>query len=148
MIGILVIGILVIGRLVDWEQPCLLRLQAGLFTYENLCIHLPSPATLSIQNMAHTTLSEIWVDLIKSLGGIALEEAVAERRVLRYDRRWMMVDDMGRFVTQREIPTMALLGTAIEPPYLSVFWKSKPSEKVQIHLEIDASEFPNHRVEI
>ncbi|MBK6997142.1 MAG: MOSC domain-containing protein [Lewinellaceae bacterium] len=94
------------------------------------------------------TLSEIWIYPIKSLGGIALKEAVAEVRGLRYDRRWMLVDDTGRFVTQREIPTMALLGTAIEPPYLSVFWKSKPSENVQIPLEIEASEFPKLRVEI
>ncbi|MDO8367144.1 MAG: MOSC domain-containing protein [Saprospiraceae bacterium] len=94
------------------------------------------------------TLSEIWIYPIKSLGGIALQVAVAEARGLRYDRRWMLVDDTGRFVTQREIPTMALLGTAIKPPYLSVFWKSKPQEKVQIPLEIETPEFPKLRVQI
>ncbi|MFN0176316.1 MAG: MOSC domain-containing protein [Saprospiraceae bacterium] len=93
-------------------------------------------------------LSEIWIYPIKSLGGIALEEAVAEVRGLRYDRRWMLVDDTGRFVTQREIPSMALLGTAIESPYLNVFWKKKPSEYVHIPLEIEASEFPKLRVQI
>ncbi|MFN0034365.1 MAG: MOSC N-terminal beta barrel domain-containing protein, partial [Saprospiraceae bacterium] len=52
--------------------------------------------------MTKRTLSEIWIYPIKSLGGIALQEAVPERRGLRYDRRWMLVDDTGRFVTQRE----------------------------------------------
>ncbi len=81
------------------------------------------------------TLSEIWVYPIKSLGGIALQEAVPEQRGLRYDRRWMLVDDTGRFVSQREIPRMAMLGTALEPPFLHVFWKDKPLEKIHIPLE-------------
>ncbi|MFN0035452.1 MAG: MOSC domain-containing protein [Saprospiraceae bacterium] len=85
---------------------------------------------------------------IKSLGGIALQEAVPERRGLRYDRRWMLVDDTGRFVTQREIPNMALLGTAIEPPFLSVFWKNGPLEKVRIPLEMSPLQLPKLRVQI
>jgi hypothetical protein len=94
------------------------------------------------------TLSEIWIYPIKSLGGIALKEAKVEPRGLQYDRRWMLVDDAGRFVSQREIPAMALLGTAIEPPHLSVFWKKSPSEKIQIPLEVPASDLEKLEVQI
>ena len=94
------------------------------------------------------TISEIWIYPIKSLGGISLQEAVAERRGFKYDRRWMLVDETGRFVTQREIPKMALLGTAIEPPFLSVFLKSNPSEKVNIPLDIEPAEFQKLQVQV
>jgi len=98
--------------------------------------------------MTEMTLSEIWVYPIKSLGGIALQEAVPEQRGLRYDRRWMLVDDTGRFVSQREIPRMAMLGTALEPPFLRVFWKDKPLENVLIPLEINPIDLPKLRVGI
>jgi hypothetical protein len=94
------------------------------------------------------TLSEIWIYPVKSLGGIALQEAKVEPRGLRHDRRWMLVDEAGRFVSQREIPRMALLGTAVEPPHLTVFWKKNPSEKIQIPLDAPASELEKLRVQI
>ncbi len=98
-------------------------------------------------NHSHT-LSEIWVYPIKSLGGIALQEALPQTRGLQYDRRWMLVDDTGRFVSQREIPQMALLGMAIKPPFLRVFWKDRSAEKVLIPLEIKPLAFPKLQVEI
>jgi uncharacterized protein YcbX len=51
---------------------------------------------------------------VKSCRGIALERATIERRGLRHDRRWMIVDDMGRFVTQRTEPRLALIETALQ----------------------------------
>ena len=36
---------------------------------------------------------------VKSLGGIALADAVLTAEGLAWDRRWMVVDDVGRFVT-------------------------------------------------
>lgn len=94
------------------------------------------------------TLSEIWIYPIKSLGGISLREAVAERRGLRYDRRWMLVDERGRFVSQREIPQMALLGTAIGESFLTVFWKTNPQEHVAIPLHAKPEEWPKVMVEV
>lgn len=103
--------------------------------------------TMTLNN-TQRILSEIWIYPIKSLGGISLQEAIPERRGLQYDRRWMLVDETGRFVSQREIPNMALLGTTIEAPFLSVFWKNKPSEKIQIPLEMDSSELEALEVEV
>jgi uncharacterized protein len=59
------------------------------------------------------TLSSINIYPVKSLGGISLKTAQVQRRGLEYDREWMVVDPSGHFVTQREIPQMALIETAI-----------------------------------
>jgi uncharacterized protein YcbX len=39
---------------------------------------------------------------IKSLSGIDLETAIVEERGLARDRRWMLVEEDGKFITQRE----------------------------------------------
>jgi uncharacterized protein len=50
---------------------------------------------------------------IKSLGGISLQNSVVERRGLRFDRRWMLVDKDGKFFTQREFPKLATVSVAL-----------------------------------
>lgn len=47
-------------------------------------------------------LSSIVVHPIKSCGAVSLTHARVERRGLAHDRRFMIVDPAGRFVTQRE----------------------------------------------
>jgi uncharacterized protein YcbX len=59
-------------------------------------------------------LSEINIYPIKSLKGISLNEATVEDRGLQFDRRWMLVDEMNRFFTQREFPRMATISVWIE----------------------------------
>lgn len=46
---------------------------------------------------------------IKSLGGFSVCEARTTDRGFEHDRRWMLVDGNGRFITQREVPSMACL---------------------------------------
>lgn len=70
--------------------------------------------------MARLTLSEIWIYPIKSLAGIRLSRATVMRKGLQYDRRWMLVDEAGRFITQREHPEMALFKVTIEKEKLLV----------------------------
>ncbi len=67
------------------------------------------------------TLSEINIYPIKSLGGISLKESFAEPRGLKYDRRMMIVDEQGIFMTQRDFPQMALLKTKINNHELIVY---------------------------
>lgn len=55
------------------------------------------------------TLSGIHVYPVKSLRGIALEESPVEPRGLRGDRRWMVTDAEYEFLTQREVPELALV---------------------------------------
>ncbi len=65
-------------------------------------------------------LSAIYIYPIKSLGGIRLDAAEVEARGLRYDRRWMLVDDKGQFLTQRQHAQMALLQVSLQPEGLEV----------------------------
>ena len=46
---------------------------------------------------------------IKSARGIALSEWETDAFGLRYDRRWMVVDESGTFITQRTHPRLALV---------------------------------------
>lgn len=65
-------------------------------------------------------LSEINIYPIKSLKGISLKEAKIERRGLKFDRRWMLVDEQNKFFTQREFPKMATITVQIGENNLQV----------------------------
>jgi uncharacterized protein YcbX len=54
-------------------------------------------------------LAEIRIYPVKSLRGEAHASAAVEPRGLAGDRRWMVVDEAGRFLTQRELHHMALV---------------------------------------
>lgn len=58
-------------------------------------------------------LSGIYVYPIKSCGGISLESADLVATGLRHDRRWMLVDEGGGFVSQRAVPRMALISVSM-----------------------------------
>lgn len=58
-------------------------------------------------------LTEINIYPVKSLKGISLHEATVEGRGLQHDRRWMLTNSDGKFWTQRELPKMATITTAI-----------------------------------
>ena len=66
------------------------------------------------------SISHLYIYPIKSLAGFSVQQSMVERRGLQYDRRWMIVDENGRFLTQREFPAMALLKTGIENEKLTV----------------------------
>jgi uncharacterized protein YcbX len=65
-------------------------------------------------------LSEIWVYPVKSLGGIQLQEARVTDRGLELDRRWLLVDADGRFLSQREHPELALFKPEIVGDLLKI----------------------------
>ena len=81
-------------------------------------------------------LQEIYLYPIKSLGGISVTEALVEERGFRYDRRWMLVDKKGDFVTQRIHPQLALLQVALSERQLKVFSKGDPSQRIAFDLEL------------
>ena len=82
--------------------------------------------------MNKLTLKEIHIYPIKSLGGISLQSVKVEERGLQHDRRWMLVDKNGMFLTQREHPQMALLQVNINDDVLEVAHKVKTMSKLQI----------------
>ena len=70
--------------------------------------------------MSQPILSQINIYPLKSARGIPLVNVVPETRGLAHDRRWMVVDDSGQFMTQRTSPKMALINTKISAQTLNL----------------------------
>jgi len=83
------------------------------------------------------TISELLIYPIKSLGAISVTETVVEGKGLRYDRRFMLVDPNGDFMTQRTNYQMALLDVAInETAELRVWHRHRPNDVLTLPLTI------------
>lgn len=54
-------------------------------------------------------LSAIYSYPVKSCAALALHSANVEKRGLQHDRRWMIVDEQGKFLTGRQFPKLTLL---------------------------------------
>jgi uncharacterized protein len=65
-------------------------------------------------------LAEMFVYPVKSCRGIARDSARVDETGLAGDRHWMLVRPNGRFVTQRELPRMALIGTTLDESGLTL----------------------------
>lgn len=74
------------------------------------------------------TLKKIIIYPIKSLGGIQLQKSKASSKGLDLDRRWMLVDENGKFQTQREISELALFKTALSENAVVVSYKNDSIE--------------------
>ena len=59
-------------------------------------------------------IQDLYVYPIKSLAGIRLKEATVEERGFELDRRWMLINENGQFLSQRTFPQMALVKVEIE----------------------------------
>lgn len=70
--------------------------------------------------MAALTLAEIWIYPVKSLGGLRLAAAQVLGKGLAYDRRWMLINEAGEFLTQRTLPQLALFQPAMDGQHLSI----------------------------
>ncbi|GAB3931596.1 MOSC domain-containing protein [Mucilaginibacter myungsuensis] len=69
------------------------------------------------------TISSLFIYPIKSLGGISLTSSQITSRGLLYDRRWMLINDDNKFISQREYPQMALCKTELVPDGIKVVFK-------------------------
>lgn len=54
-------------------------------------------------------IAGLWVYPVKSCAGVQVQEAILTETGLEFDRAWMVVDEHGVFLTQRELPRMALI---------------------------------------
>jgi uncharacterized protein YcbX len=75
-------------------------------------------------------LQDIYIYPIKSLGGIRLTSAKLEERGIQYDRRWMLVDAQGCFLSQRTHPHMAFLEVSLLPGGLQIIHKVDKSQSL------------------
>ncbi|HEY9117312.1 MAG TPA: MOSC N-terminal beta barrel domain-containing protein [Roseivirga sp.] len=71
---------------------------------------------------------------IKSLGGISLSTTKVERRGFQYDRRWMLIDENSRFISQRENPKLALLQPEINGETMTIMDRSQQLDALTFSL--------------
>jgi uncharacterized protein len=77
---------------------------------------------------------------VKSCRGIALDSATVESTGLADDRHWMLVRPNGRFVTQRELPRMALIATRLSTSSLELAAPGMPT--LSVSREVDGGARP------
>lgn len=70
-------------------------------------------------------LSNIFIYPIKGCSGISVDSAILNGRGIEYDRRWMLVDDQGLFISQRSHPKMALIEQAIDGDQLFISFEDQ-----------------------
>ncbi|HET6639079.1 MAG TPA: MOSC N-terminal beta barrel domain-containing protein [Gemmatimonadota bacterium] len=58
-------------------------------------------------------VADLFVYPVKSCGGIAVPSAGVDAFGFRNDRRWMVVDETGRFLSQRTVPLLATIRAAV-----------------------------------
>lgn len=85
-------------------------------------------------------VSELIIYPIKSLPGIKIDQAVLTKYGLSHfddpriiDRKWMIVDENGSFLTQRQIPKMSLIELEIDGDFLVLSGLNK-SEKLKVSI--------------
>jgi uncharacterized protein YcbX len=71
------------------------------------------------------TISELNIYPVKSLRGISVKSANVTDRGFKHDRRWMLIDHFGNFMTQREYPQMAFINVEIKNNGLIVYHRKK-----------------------
>jgi uncharacterized protein YcbX len=65
-------------------------------------------------------LAGLWIYPVKSLRGCAVVAAAVDELGLVGDRRFLVVDATGRFLTQRTVPALALIETALDSAELTL----------------------------
>jgi uncharacterized protein len=91
-----------------------------------------------------TRLTRILIYPIKACGGIALAESALVEGGLAFDRRYMLVDGAGNFITQREAPELCLVRTSIEDDTLVV--SDARREQLRLPLELSGGARQMYRV--
>jgi len=83
-------------------------------------------------------LAGLYVHPVKSCAGIALPEALVIETGLEFDRAWMVVDARGQFVSQRELPRMALIRPTLKQHDMVL----RAPGMLALHVALDAVEQP------
>ncbi|MDP9929431.1 uncharacterized protein YcbX [Variovorax paradoxus] len=84
------------------------------------------------------TIARLFVYPVKSCAGVELPEALLTETGLEFDRAWMVVDAKGEFVTQRQLPRMAL----IRPQMKHMEVVLRAPGMLALHLAFDRVEEP------
>ena len=83
-------------------------------------------------------ISGLYVYPIKSCAGVAVQDALLLETGLEFDRAWMVVDEKGEFLTQRELPRMAL----VQPQLKHYEMVLRAPGMLALHIKLDEVEAP------
>ncbi len=83
-------------------------------------------------------ITALWLYPVKSCAGVQVPEALLLETGLEFDRAWMVVDETGSFVTQRELPRMAL----IQPQLKHHDMVLRAPGMLALHIALDKVEAP------
>ncbi len=87
-----------------------------------------------------STLAAIYRYPVKSLRGEAFATLDVDSRGLAFDRHWMVVDDNGAFLSQRQLPRMALIDARVlDDGGLSLSAPAMPTLRIGPHSDASAS---------
>ena len=78
-------------------------------------------------------ITDLYIYPVKSLKGIALNEAQTAKRGLEFDREWMITDIHYNFISQREKELMATIQTEIDSSSLVLTSANKKALKIPLH---------------
>lgn len=84
------------------------------------------------------TIARLFVYPIKSCAGVEVKETLLIETGLEFDRAWMVVDSAGEFVTQRQLPRMAL----IRPQLKHLEMVLRAPGMLALHIAFDRVEEP------
>ena len=84
----------------------------------------------------NATISRIFVYPIKSCAAVELKESLLIETGLEFDRAWMVVDESGEFLSQRELPRMAL----IQPKLKQYELVLRAPGMLSLHIALDSVE--------
>lgn len=82
------------------------------------------------------TLSALYLHPLKSAAALPVERALVSETGLQYDREWMVVDDRGEFLSQREQPRLALVRCELRHSELVL----RAPGMIPLHLQLDGAE--------
>ena len=85
--------------------------------------------------MHNLYLSELYIYPVKSLAGISLKESLIEEKGLQYDRRWMLIDEEGTFISQRKYPELALLQVDLGDSRLTITHRNIPTQTISFSFD-------------
>ena len=84
----------------------------------------------------NATISRIFVYPIKSCGAVEVKDSLLMETGLEFDRAWMVVDESGEFLSQRELPRMAL----IQPKLKQYELVLRAPGMLSLHIALDSVE--------
>ena len=108
---------------------------------ESLNATLPDTAGVAAQikpfDLA-AVITGLFVYPVKSCAGVRLEQAMLLDTGLEFDRAWMVADGQGNFLTQRELPRMAL----VQPQLKTCEMILRAPGMLALHIALDQVEAP------